>query len=59
MPDGDTQGLTGSRAALDASRQQFLRQFQAARLKGTPRRELTEDLAALHRAAEQLLAVLQ
>lgn len=58
MLDSETQGLTASRAALDASRQQLLQQIRVARLKGTSRRELTEDLAALHRAAEQLLTVL-
>lgn len=59
MPDGDAhQGLTASRARLDRARRALLLEIRAARALGTPRRELTEDLAALHRAGEALLAVL-
>ena len=58
MLDGDTRDLTTSRARLDAVRRTILREIRIARQLGTPRRELIEDLAALHRAGEALLAVL-
>ena len=58
MSRRDASGLTASRAALDRARQQLLLEIRAARLQGTPPGELAEDVAALRRAAEQLLAVL-
>ncbi len=58
MPDGDTRDLTNSRARLDAVRRTVLREIRIARQLGTPRWELAEDVAALRRAALQLLEVL-